>query len=303
MVATILDGHVEKAVEFVEETAFDTFPTDPTMLGWGGYANPAKIKKTAIFEDFHYLKAADATNQLQATQSNIVSEAFEITIENRPTDFSMLPYMLCAATASTYAIGDNIFDVAIGSVVNGEYETFNGGCFNKYELVIEEDKAAVETITGMFASSSGVGSSDYMGAGAHAADPSGSVLGWSGITSMLYDASALSVVNAHVDSLKFGIEYDVKPVRDLSATNTSKIAGWAFGPRNISLELGMSIDDMTLGTELLAGAAHTLAFTALTKAFTFSNVKWKGDWEENLAKDDIVGMSLKADKSVSLAIA
>lgn len=300
--ATILDGHVVKTVEFVEETAFDTFPTDPTMLGFGGYVNPVSVKKTSIFEDFHYLKSASGTNHLQATQSNKVSEAFEVTVENRPTDFTLLPYILCAADSITYAIGDNIFDVAIGTVLNDEYETFNGGCFNKYELVVEEDKAAVETLTGVFASSSGVSGTDYIGTGVHASDPSGDVLGWSGITSMLYNSSALSAVNAHVDSLKFGIEYDVKPVRDLSAINTSKIAGWAFGPRNISLELGMSIDDMTLGTQLLAGAAHTLAFTALTKNFTFSNVKWKGDWDQTLAKDDIVGMSLKADKSVNIAI-
>jgi hypothetical protein len=125
----------------------------------------------------------------------------------------------------------------------------------------------------------------------------------SGVSSILYDAAALSTVNAHVDSIKFGIEYDAKPIKDLSGSATSKIAGWAFGPRNITLELGMSIDDMTLGTQMLAGAAHTFAFTALSKTLTFSNVIWKGDWEKNLAKDDIVGMTLKADKSISMAIA
>ena len=303
MAAAILDGHVEKAVEFVAEAAFDTFPTNPTMLGWGGYANPAKIKKTTVVEDFPYLKGAGATNQLQAVQSNKVSEAFEATIEIRPTAWTMLPYVLCAATAATYAIGDTIHDVALGMKVNDQYETLNGGCFNKIEVSVEEDKAAVMTLSGLFASSSAVGAVDYIGAGGHAADPSGSVLGHSGITSVLYDAAALSTVEAHMSSLKFGIEYAVTPVRDLSATNTSKIAGWAFGPRNISLELGMSIDDLTLGTQMLAGAAHTLAFTALAKTFTFSNVIWKGDWEQNLQKDDIVGMTLKADKSVALAIA
>ena len=302
MAATILDGHVEKAVEFVEEATFNTFPTDPTMLNWGGYANPAKIKKTMIPDDFPYLKGAGSANQLQAVQTQKVSEAFEASIEVRPTAWTMLPYALCAANASTYAIGDNIFDVAIGMKVNDEFETLNGGCFSKLECTIEEDKAAVETITGMFASTSGEGST-YIGAGAHAGDPSGDALTMSGITSMLYDAAALSTVNAHVDSIKFGIEHDVKPVKDLSASQTSKIAGWAFGPRNITLELGMSIDDMTLGTQMLAGAAHTFAFTALSKTLTFSNVIWKGDWEKNLQKDDIVGMTLKADKSVSLAIA
>ena len=303
MAATILDGHVEKAVEFVEEATFNTFPTGPTMLGWGGYANPAKIKKTMVPDDFPYLKGAGASNQLQAVQTQKVSEAFEASIEIRPTAFTMLPYALCAANASTYVIGDNIFDVALGIKINDQYETLNGGCFSKYECTIEEDKAAVSTVTGMFASTSGYGGSDFIGAGAHAADPSGTALTMSGVTSLLYDAAALSTVNAHVDSIKFGIEYDVKPVKDLSSAATSKIAGWAYGPRNISLELGMSIDDMTLGTQMLAGAAHTFAFTALAKTLTFSNVIWKGDWDKNLAKDDIVGMTLKADKSVSLAIA
>jgi hypothetical protein len=123
MAATILDGHVEKAVEFVEEATFNTFPTDPTMLDWGGYANPAKIKKTTIVDDFPYLKGAGGTNQLQAVQSQKVSEAFEASIEIRPTAWTMLPYILCAANASTYAIGDNIFDVALGLKVHDQYET------------------------------------------------------------------------------------------------------------------------------------------------------------------------------------
>ena len=303
MAAAILDGHVEKAIEFVAEAAFNTFPTNPTMLGWGGYANPAKVKKTMVSEDFPYLKGAGATNQLQSVQTQKVSEAFEATIEIRPTAWTMLPYALCGATAATYAIGDTIHDVALGMKVNDQYETLNGGCFNKLECTIEEDKAAVETITGMFASSSGEGAVDYKGSGAHAADPSGTALTMNGVTSMLYDAAALSVVEAHVNSIKFGIEYPVTPIKDLASTATSKVAGWAFGPRNISLELGLSIDDMTLGTQMLAGAAHTFAFTALSKTLTFSNVIWKGDWEKNLQKDDIVGMTLKADQSVSLAIA
>lgn len=303
MAATILDGHVEKGIEFTEAT-LGAFPTDPTMLGWGGYANPAKIKKTTVTDDFAFLKGVGSANQLQATETVKTSEAFEASVEIRPTAFTLLPYILCAANSTTYAIGDNIFEVAIGMKINDQYETLNGGCFPKLECTISSDnKTSVEVITGMFASSSGEGAVDYIGAGAHAADPSGSALTMDGVTAMLYDAAALSTVNAHVDSIKFGIEYAVKPVIDMSDANVSKIGAWAFGPRNISLELGLSIDDMTLGTQMLAGAAHTFAFTALTKTLTFSNLIWKGDWEKNLQKDDIVGMTLKADQSVSLAIA
>lgn len=298
----VLDGRAVKAVDFVEESTFATFPTDPTMLGFGGYVNPVSIKKSAVYETFPYLKAADSANRLQSTQKVKASEAFEATIELRPTDWTILPYILCAATVSTYAVGDNVYDIAMGVRVGDEYETLNGGCFSKYEFSVEEEKSAVAKITAMFAETSGYGGTDYVGLGSHPGDPSGDALAWEDITSVQYDSAALSTVDAHLDSLKFAIDYSVKPIKDLGTGNNSHIGGWAFFQRDISLELGLSIDEMDLAADLLDGSAHTFKFTGLSKTFTFSNCKWEGDWDQKLDADDLVGMTLKSSHC-DLAIA
>jgi hypothetical protein len=60
-------------------------------------------------DDFPYLKGAGASNQLQAVQTQKVSEAFEATIEVRPTAWTMLPYALCATNASAYVLSVDLY--------------------------------------------------------------------------------------------------------------------------------------------------------------------------------------------------
>lgn len=290
----VLDASAEKSIELADEIAFGTFPTDPTMEGWGGYANPASIKKTVITEDIPYLKGVSGTNRLQSTEVVKTSEAFAVDIEVRPVDWSLLPRILRGATKTTYAIGDTSYYMSFGARVGDEYETITGACFQKYECEISEDKTIIQKISALAAKVSGF-TTTYIGAGAHAADPSGSVLKYGDLASVQYDSAALSTNNAYVDNIKWGVEYPVTPVKDLSSSFDSNIAGWKFGQRNITLELGLSLDEMDLAADMLAGAAHTFNYTVGGKTFTFSNIHWKGDWDQKLDADDLLGMELKAD--------
>lgn len=296
----LLDGSAAKSIEFVDESTFGTMPTNPAMVGFGGYANPASVKKTTVPETFSYLKGPLSTNRLQATEVVKVSEAFEVNLEVRPVDWSILPRILKGATSSTYAIGDTGYDVSFGVRVGSQYEKVTGGAFTKYECVIEEDKTVVSNITAVCAATSGF-TTTYIGSGAHAADPTGDALVYGDMSSVLYDAAAVSAENAILDMVKFGIEYPVKPVKDVTSALASNIGAWAFGQRNITLELGLSLEGLDLAADMLGGAAHTFAFTMGGKTFSFSNVKWMGDWEESLDADDLLGMELKAE-FVDLAI-
>lgn len=297
-----LDSSAPKSAEFVVEPSFGTFPTNPAMQGFGGYANPAKIKKKIITDKFAYLKGASGTNRLQATKTQKTSEAFEASIEIRHTDWSILPYILCAPSVDTYAIGDTVHDVALGVRLGDQYEKLVGGCFNKYEIALEPEKVGVATLSAMFAGRVPFSASDYIGTGSHATDPSGDAVKFEDLTGIQYDSAAFSAKSASLESLKFGIEYPVKAIKDISSLLASKIGAWAFGQRNISLELGLSLDDVDLAADMLGGTAHTFTFEGLSKTFTFSNIIWEGDWEESLDADDIVGMTLKAT-NVDLAIA
>lgn len=297
----VLDGTATKSVEFVEEDEFGVFPTDPTMLGLGGYVHPASIKKTPVVENFPYLKSPDSDNRLQSMKTVKVSEAYEVELTYKPIDWSFLPYVLGADDPSTFSIGDNKYGIALGVVVGSEYEKLLGGCISSFECTVEEEKTAECKVKMLFAGTSGVESSDYVGAGSHASDPTGDPLVWEDITGVQVDAADLSTLNASMESLKFGIEYDAKPVKDIGSTFASNIGGWSYGQRNIYSELGVSLDALDLSAEVLDGADHTMSFTALSKTLTFSKMKFESDFEEELAADDVLGTTLKASY-VDLAI-
>lgn len=289
------DGSVKKVVEFIEEASFGTLPADPDFVNFGGYVNNASIKKTMVPVKIPYLKGNDDTNRLQSTKTQKVSEAFAVTVAMNPIDLSVLPYILRGATASTYAIGDTAYDIALGIIVDDQYEWFGGGCWNKYECTIASEAVAEATLEGMFAKTSEISGTDFVtGTGTHAASPSGDAIKFGDLANVAYDSATTTANGMTIDSVKFGIEYPVDPVKDVGSANISNIAGWKFGQRNISLELNMTLEDMTVAPDILDGAGHTFSFVIDEKILTFSNIVWEGDWEEALDPDDLIAMPLTA---------
>lgn len=289
------DGSVKKVAEFIEEASFGTLPTDPDFLNFGGYASEVSVKKTMVPVKIPYLKDDDDTNRLQSTKTEKVSEAFAATVTMNPVDWTVLPYVLKAATASTYDIGDTNYDIGLGVIVDDQYEILGGGCWNKYSCVIASESAAEATLEGMFASSSGISVTDFVtGTGTHASTPTGAAIKFGDVSSVLYDAAATSANGITIDSIGFGIECPVEPIKDVGSANNSNTAAWNYGQRNISLDLSMTLTDTTVAPDILDGAAHTFAFTAGAKTLTFSNIFWEGDWDEKLSPEDIIAMPLKA---------
>ncbi len=298
----VLDSKDKKSIEFVVESVFNTTPADPTMLGFGGYVSPATIKKSVVAKKIPFLKGCGDTNRLQSTESQKVSEAFEITLEMELIDWSILPYLLCAATPSTYAIGDTPYNISVATCVGDEFEVFRGGIWSKIEINMEKEETVNASLTGMFASTSGPLSSDFIGAGSHAASPSGEAMKFGDITTTTYDGAAPSVEEFYIEATKFGIEYPVNAVFDQNASTENKIGGWSIGQRNIMLELQATIGDLSMSGEYLGGEKHTYGFTLGGKDFSFSNILWEGDFSQKLDADDVIAMPLTAS-NVDLAIA
>ncbi len=298
----VLDSKDKKSVEFVAESIFGTTPTDPTMLGFGGYVSPVTVKKSVVTKKIPFLKGCGDTNRLQSTASQKVSEAFEVTIEMEMIDWSILPYLLCAANASTYAIGDTVHNISLATCVGDEFEVLRGGVFSKIDVMMEKEETVNASITALFAETSGVLASDFVGSGAHAASPSGAAMKFGDITTTVYDGAAPSVEEFYIESTKFGVEYPVNAVYDQNASNPAKIGGWSLGQRNISLELTATLGDLSMSTEYLSGEKHTYGFTLGSKTFNFSDILWDGDFSQKLAADDVIAMPLTAT-NVGLAIA
>ena len=108
-----------------------------------------------------------------------------------------------------------------------------------------------------------------------------------------------------IPSLKFGVKNNITPVIDASSSRTSKIGSWSFGPREYILEMDATfLDDMGMQDDILAAAAHTVAFTLDGKTCTFSGVKWANSGDVTLNPEDVIGTSLKAAPGAArLAIA
>ena len=289
------DGSIKKVAEHIAEASFGTIPADPDFENFGGYVSEASVKKTMVPVKIPYLKDDDDTDRLQSTKTEKVSEAFAATITMNPVDWSILPYVLKGATASTYAIGDTNYDIGLGIIVDDQYELLGGGCWNKYNCTIASESAAEATVEGMFAKSSGLGAVDYVdGTGTHASTPSGAAIKFGDVATVLYDAATTAASGITIDSIGFGIEYTVDPVKDVGSANNSNTAAWRYGQRNINLDLSMTLTDTTVAPDILDGAAHTFAFTVGAKTLSFSNIFWEGDWDEKLSPDDIIAMPLKA---------
>lgn len=298
----VLDGSTKKVGEFIEESTFGTLPADPAFVDFGGYVNNIAVKKTMTPAKIPYLKCDTEGDRLQSTYTQKVSESFAATVTMKPTDWTVLPYILCAADSTTYAIGDNIYDIAMGTIVGDQYEVLNGGCFNKYECTIESESVAEVTLEAMFATATGFSSTDYVdGTGSHAACPTGDAIKFGDITGVQYDADTSAANGMTIDSITFGVEYETTPIKDAGSSYDSNIAAWQFGQRNINLSVNMTLDDLTTAPDILDGAAHTFEFTAGGKTFTFSEIKWDGDWDETLDPDDVIAMPLSAS-NVDLTI-
>jgi len=300
--STPLDSRVRKSAEIVPETTFATLPSNPIMLGWGGYANPIVIKTTPTIEKNPYLKGVSSSNRMLSTKTDKISEAFSATVTAKPTSLAMLPFILGGSSHTDYTVGDNILSYSIGCAVNDEYEVFHGGSPSKVEYKFAGEAGGEMTAEFKLANMTAASDIDYIGTGSHAADPSGDILKMADISSVTYDNSAFSAVGVNMESITFGVEIPTDPVKNVGVGYNSNIGNWKLGQMNIYIEAEFTLDDLTIGSHVRAGASHKLEFTLAGKTLTFSDLVWENEFEESFDPEDVLGSTFKAS-NLSLSIA
>jgi hypothetical protein len=289
-----LDGSATKAVEFVPESLFGDMPTNPTMLGFGGYVTSARIKNKKVNEKIPYLKGASGTNRMNSTKTVKVGEAHSVTLGIKPTSLSLLPYVLCAASPSTYAIGDTEYPISIGQRLGTKYRELNGCMLYKYEMEFVKDKTASLTVEANVANC-GAFTTTYIGSGSHAADPSGTPIRYSDVTDVTYKSSSFGDENAALNGFKWGVEYPITGIPDITSSNDSNIGSWALGQRNVYLSLDADLSDTDLAADLLADDSFEFEFTVAGKTLTFSDIAWgDSEWAADLTAEDLCGITLDA---------
>ncbi|WP_135612748.1 hypothetical protein [Methanococcoides sp. AM1] len=297
----VIDSSKLKYAEWLEESAFGTAPTDGTWKQMSGRILDVSFKGGAKIDEYSYLPGASASDPLGSSDAEKVGEEMSVGITLNPTDWTLLPVILSADTLSSYVPGDTKNYISLGMLAGSEYGVMSGGVISNYQFSCNFGERAEVSVDIPGAKFSGW-TTDYIGTGAHSTVPSG-ILVWDDISAITYDSAALSTEGLILDSLKFTIEQPADPVGDLSSALDSGIADWDYGPRKISVELGVSLTDMSIDTDIFAGADHTLAFTAMSKTLTFSNLKWANAPDRKLSAADKLGMTLSSSATATLAIA
>lgn len=298
----VIDSSKLKYAEWLEESVFATAPTDGTWKQMSGRILDASFKGGAKIDDYSYLPGASASDPLGSSDAVKVGEEMSAAVTLNPTDWTLLPVVLSADTLSSYVPGDTKNYISMGMLAGSEYGVMSGGMISNYQFSCNFGERAEVSADIQGAKFGGWSGTDYIGTGSHSSVPSG-VLVWDDLSSIIYDSAALSSEGLILDSLKFTIEQPADPVGDLSSSLASGIADWDYGPRKISLELGVSLTDMSIDTDIFAGADHTFAFTAMSKTLTFSNLKWANAPDRKLSAADKLGMTLSSSATAQLAIA
>ncbi|AKB37355.1 hypothetical protein MSSAC_2765 [Methanosarcina siciliae C2J] len=300
----VLDSRSVRWAEFVPETTLGTTPSNPTMQAFPGDLVNFKIGGQAELEEYPYLKGPTDTDPLSSGKAIKTGESHSVSVTLKASALTLLPYVLCAATPSTYNPGTTILPVSIGAKIGSEYCLISGAVLQSWTLDFKDQKSTAELTLEFLGVDRTDWDTDYIGSGSHAAAPSSAPYTMSSLSSVLYDAADPGDADITLESLKLGISNQINPVIDLTKAYPSKIGNWAYGLRDISLEMGSSCSGVSVQDDVFGGAAHTVAFTLGGKTFTVSNVVWTNAPDVEGGPENLIGMSLScAPKAARLAIA
>lgn len=297
MADQVMDTRTVKWAEWKDEVTAGTFPTNPAMAALPGILTNFSFNSSPNFDTYNAFKGATDTDPLSCGVATKAGETHEWSFEVKATELGLLPHALLGATVSTYTPGVVYLPFSLGLKIGTQFSTITGNVIKSWNMEFPDaESAAVLQVEGMGMDRADF-STTYLGTGSHATAPDeDDVLTMASLSSITYDSAAFSAADLQIDSLSFGVENDVKPGIDVGSSRASKIGTWSFGPRALNLELGASLlDDMGAYDDVLAGTAHTMAFTLDGKTFTYSGIKWTNAPDADCNPEDILGMTLSAD--------
>ncbi|AGK61511.1 hypothetical protein Asulf_01533 [Archaeoglobus sulfaticallidus PM70-1] len=282
-------------VEYVEESEFGTFPTDPAMQ-WIGLVDIVKPVIKPKTETKRYLAANASTNRLEKLMNVKVGEEIGLELEYYPQSLpGFLQYFIGSATG----LADDLASVSVGIIHkgSGEYMTLSGLVGEEVTLEIPEDGVVKVSARLVGADATDPSTSDYIGLGSHAAEDSTEPLTWEDVSNvqMNYGAGFVSVED-YVSSIEIRVRNELKVIKDIGDTKASRIVAIKPVSREVTLGLEMNYDDLDMLLKVRSLTELGFKFTIGGKTFTLSGVKFP-ELPTEFSPDDLVG-----DKITSLPV-
>lgn len=258
------------------------------------------------FDSYKVLKGPTDTDPLSCGKTiKTVEKPHTVKITLKVTAMDLIPYIIMASSTSTYTPGTTQHPISIGAMMGEKFCLVKGCVLKNHEVNFKDRKSVGELTLELSGVERTDWGSDYIGSGSHASAGTAEPLKLSDVTNILYDGSALSAVDLILDSLKFSVKNNIEEIRDGSASVDSQISAWNYTGREISVELGCTLTDMTIADEVLAGNNdHTVAFTVDGKTYTISAIAWTNAPTAKASAGELIAMNLTNDaEAARLAIA
>lgn len=301
---TVLDARAVRWVEFIPEVTLGTTPSNPTMIPFPGDLVDFTIGGQAEFEEYPCLKGPTDTDPLSSGKATKTGESHKVSVTLKPSGLGMLPYALCGSTVSNYVPGITMLPISIGAKIGTEYTLIKGCVLEKLSLDFKDQKSAAEMTLDFVGIDRTDWGADYIGAGSHASAPTAAPFTMSSLSSVLYDSASPSDADIMLESLKLEISNKIDPVNDVSSALPSKIGSWAYGLREIALDMGATCEGVSVQDDVFGGSEHALAFSLGGKTFTISHIVWTNAPDIKGGPENLISMSLSCSpQAARLAIA
>lgn len=284
-------------IEYVEETTFATAETDATYE-WIGAVTQYSGAQEVVAETANYLPSSGASNKLEQSQNQKVSEAWGAEMTYHPQDVDFFQYI----TGAVDGLSDDVTPIQIGeqNEDSGEYRRILGCVAESFELTIQEDSLAEISASFLAADAEDWSETDYVETGSHATEDTSDILTYDDLGNVTLGGSAL---DDYISGLTLSIEIDLVVVKDPDSTRASHIEAIVPVDREVTVSLEITYDDMSMASDVRSYTAQDLAFDfPSSTSWTVSDVQFP-EFPYEFGPDDLVGDSLESDRCSNLTYA
>lgn len=284
--ATVVEGF-KAVVEYVEETTFGTFPTDPAMQ-WIGLIERATPIVKPLTQTKRYLAADASTNRLEKIMNVKVGEELGLELEYYPQS---LPGFLQYFTGSASGLADSLTSISAGIIHkgSGEYMTISGLVGQEATLEIPEEDVVKITCSMVGATAADPSASDYIGLGSHASEDTSEPVTNDDLSGVQMDYGAGYVnVEDNVNSIEVVIRNNLHVIKDVGDTKASKIVAIVPVSREVTVGLELDYDDFDMLAKVRSLSSLKFKFTLAGKVFEFTGVRFP-EMPIEASADDLIG--------------
>lgn len=296
-------------VEYVEESAFATTPSNPAMK-WIGVVTNVKLTDKPKSFSTRYLPGSSYTDPRSAAYKHIGTVMdVGVEIEYVPQSIlgGFLGYALGGNETTCTGLADGIKSVTIGSIVSGitnKYIVYKGCVVDEFTLTIPEDDVIKCSAQFTAAHAEAPSSTSYLGTGSSATESSAAMLTCDDVTDIkisVDNGSTWTSASDIVREIEVSISNKNVYLKDLVSSNSTHIAGVVNTGKDLKLSLELYYNNLDLLTQVRSLTKCGFKFTCNSKTFTFTGIQFP-EYPIDIKPDEVIGDKLESLQITKLAI-